>query len=64
MPDLDLNGIYMAGIDQETYKKLLEIAKRDGISVSEAMSRMLNKGITSQGGLKESASEKKLLMEG
>lgn len=64
MPDIkDLNGIYMAGIDEGTYKKLLEIAKRDNISVSEAMSRLLNKGIT-QSGLKESTKEKKLLMEG
>ena len=59
----DLNGIYMAGIDQATYQKLLEIAKRDGISVSEAMSRLLNKGI-SQSNLKESSKEKKLLLEG
>jgi hypothetical protein len=59
----DLNGIYMAGIDQETYQKLLEIAKRDNISVSEAMSRVMNKGLT-QANLKESSKEKKLLVEG
>lgn len=63
MSELDLKGIYMAGIDQETYKKLLELAKREGISVTEAMSRLLNKGI-SQANLKESKGEKKLLMEG
>ncbi len=58
-----LNDVYMMGIEGDTYKDLLEIAKRKNKGVGEIVSDALKQKIEDQKQLKEST-QKKLLMEG
>ncbi len=58
-----LNDVYMMGIEGDTYKDLLEIAKRQNKGVGEIVSDALKQKIEDQKQLKEST-QKKLLMEG
>ena len=57
----ELGTIPMLGLDPETYKELLEIAKREGKGVVDVTSEALRNHINKNKPLKEN---KKLLCEG
>lgn len=56
--------VYMMGVEGDTYKKLLDIAKKENKAVNEVAADALKKHIDDNDSLKESVSQKKLLMEG
>jgi hypothetical protein len=59
-----LNDVFMMGVDEQTYKKLLEIAQKEGKSVGEVTSEALQKIIRDRAHVGESVGNRKLLMEG
>lgn len=59
----ELKDIMMMGIEGDTYKKLLDIAKKENKSVTEVASEAIGKHIEDRSHVSESR-EKKLLMEG
>jgi len=61
--EVNMSDLYVMGIEKETYRDLLEIAKKQGKSVNDVTSDALKKVIEQSKGLQESRS-KKLLMEG
>jgi predicted CopG family antitoxin len=59
----ELKDMTMMGIEGETYKKLLDIAKKENKSVTEVAAEAIGKHIEDRSQVTESR-EKKLLMEG
>lgn len=59
----EMDDIFMVGIEPGTYKKLLEIAKRQGVTVGEVVSSALGQKILQDSGVQES-SERQVLLEG
>jgi len=60
---VNLGDLYVMGIEKETYKDLLDIARKQGKTVNDVTSEALKKVIDQNKGLQESK-QKKLLMEG
>lgn len=58
-----LNDVYMMGVEGDTYKKLSEVAKKEGRSVTDVVADALKKKIDDSKVVTEST-ERKLLMEG
>ncbi len=58
-----LGEIYMMGVEEETYKKMVDVAKRTGKTVPDVASEALKTHLDNQT-VNESKSQKKLLMEG
>jgi len=61
--DLNLKDMFMLGIEGDTYKELLDIAKKQGKSVNEVTSDALRKIIEQERGIQESKS-RRMLNEG
>lgn len=60
---VNMGDLYVMGIEKDTYKDLLEIARKQGKTVNDVTSDALKKVIEQSKGLQESKT-KKLLMEG
>lgn len=60
-PKLNMNDLFVMGIEKDTYQELLDIAKKQGKSVNEVTSAALRKAIDQSKGLEES--KKKILTE-
>ena len=58
-----LDDVFLMGVEGDTYKELLNIAKKEQKSVSEVVSEALKKKIEDAKVVKEST-ERKLLLEG
>lgn len=59
----EVSDIHMMGIDDETYGKMLKVAKKENKSVSDVASEAFSKHLKEKE-LQESAPQRKLLMEG